>query len=86
MEITNVSEYKSIVKQQLPKMMFDYYVACVEDQWIMEENKNVFFQNFVRYFFLYAFTVVSYKTIMINYDILIFHVSVFLQYKLMLIC
>ncbi|KAF3533684.1 hypothetical protein F2Q69_00036127 [Brassica cretica] len=40
MEITNVTEYKAIAKEKLPKMVYDYYASGAEDQWTLQENIN----------------------------------------------
>lgn len=42
MKITNVSEYKEITKQKLPKMIYDYFTSRAEDQWTLKENRNAF--------------------------------------------
>lgn len=42
MEITNVSEYEAIAKQNLPKMVYDYYASGAEDQWTLRENREAF--------------------------------------------
>ncbi|KAI5404090.1 hypothetical protein KIW84_051289 [Lathyrus oleraceus] len=42
MKITNVSEYKEITKEKLPKMIYDYFASGAEDQWTLKENRNAF--------------------------------------------
>ncbi|KAK7284007.1 hypothetical protein RIF29_13758 [Crotalaria pallida] len=42
MEITNVNEYEAIAKENLPKMIYDYYASGAEDQWSLKENRNAF--------------------------------------------
>ncbi|XP_020585350.1 peroxisomal (S)-2-hydroxy-acid oxidase-like [Phalaenopsis equestris] len=42
MEITNVSEYETVAKEKLPKMVFDYYANGADDQWTLKENREAF--------------------------------------------
>ncbi|KAF8408855.1 hypothetical protein HHK36_004924 [Tetracentron sinense] len=42
MEITNVTEYEAIAKENLPKMVYDYYASGAEDQWTLGENRYAF--------------------------------------------
>ncbi|KAL0353899.1 UNVERIFIED_CONTAM: UDP-glycosyltransferase TURAN [Sesamum angustifolium] len=41
-EVTNVSEYEAIARENLPKMVYDYYASGAEDQWTLAENTRVF--------------------------------------------
>ncbi|KAG4999748.1 hypothetical protein JHK87_020820 [Glycine soja] len=40
--ITNVTEYEAIAKENLPKMVYDFYASGAEDQWTLKENRNAF--------------------------------------------
>lgn len=40
--ITNVMEYEAIARENLPKMVYDYYASGAEDQWTLNENRNAF--------------------------------------------
>ncbi|KAK4858468.1 hypothetical protein QYF36_016866 [Acer negundo] len=42
MEITNVTEYEAIAKENLPKMIYDYYASGAEGQWTLKENRKAF--------------------------------------------
>ncbi|KAG4999752.1 hypothetical protein JHK87_020824 [Glycine soja] len=40
--ITNVTEYEAVAKENLPKMVYDFYASGAEDQWTLKENRNAF--------------------------------------------
>lgn len=40
--ITNVMEFEAIAKENLPKMVYDYFASGAEDQWTLQENRNAF--------------------------------------------
>uniref|UniRef100_A0A0E0DIK9 Signal recognition particle 14 kDa protein n=1 Tax=Oryza meridionalis TaxID=40149 RepID=A0A0E0DIK9_9ORYZ len=39
--VTNVCDYEELAKQKLPKMVYDFYAAGVEDQWTLRENREL---------------------------------------------
>jgi (S)-2-hydroxy-acid oxidase len=42
--VTNVSEYKKLFKERLPKMVYGCYASGAEDQWTLKENREAFFR------------------------------------------
>ncbi|KAG8043545.1 hypothetical protein GUJ93_ZPchr0458g22716 [Zizania palustris] len=40
--VTNMCAYEELVKQKLPKMVYDFFACGTEDQWTLRKNREAF--------------------------------------------
>ncbi|KAH6773514.1 Aldolase-type TIM barrel family protein [Perilla frutescens var. hirtella] len=67
--ITNVMEFEPIAREQLPKMVYDYYASGAEDQWTLQENRNAFSRILFRPRILVDVSQIDTSTTILGYKI-----------------
>ncbi|KAH6793116.1 Aldolase-type TIM barrel family protein [Perilla frutescens var. hirtella] len=67
--ITNVREFEPIAREQLPKMVYDYYASGAEDQWTLQENRNAFSRILFRPRILVDVSQIDTSTTILGYKI-----------------